>query len=64
MKSKLKNTSVMLDKEKTWYYEEGRGIYIVHWVTDSNGHKHAEHIKIGWAKLRDSVQRKYGVKIK
>ena len=55
----LKNTAVVIEKDVTWYYEEPRHIEIIHWVTERDGRKVARHIKIGWAKLRDSVRRKY-----
>lgn len=56
----LKNTAVTIEKDVTWYYEEPRYIEIIHWITERDGRRVAKHIKIGWAKLRDSVQRKYG----
>jgi hypothetical protein len=55
-KSQFKNDSVNIDDD-TWYYEDSSGIEVIHWVTDGNGHRTAQHIKISWRKLIASIGR-------
>ena len=56
----LKNTSVDLVPDVSWYYEEPSHIEIVYWATERDGYKKAHHIRIPWRKLKASVERKYG----
>ena len=45
--------------EHLWYYEEKRGILIVHEIRDNEGkYIRTDQITIPWRKLRNSLKRK------
>ncbi len=55
----LKETSMPIDKNN-WYYEEKKGICVVHQVCDKSGTViRTDQFYIPWKRLLESVRRKY-----
>lgn len=47
--------------EDTWYYEERKGVLVVHRLKDKNGdYEKTVQILLPWKKLLNSCERKYG----
>lgn len=46
--------------EDNWYYEEKKGICVVHRVVDEDGgYRRTDQFYIPWKRLLESVRRKY-----
>lgn len=58
----LRDTSINIDKHN-WYYEEEKGVCLVHQVCDRNTGDllRTDQIYIPWKRLLESVNRKYGL---
>lgn len=55
----LRDKPIEIDDDN-WYYEEKKGICIVHQVRDRTKiHKQTDQFYIPWPKLLNSVKRKY-----
>ncbi len=49
--------------EHSWYYEEARGINVVHEIKENNGaYYRTDQFLIPWKRLLESVKRKYDKK--
>lgn len=42
----------------TWYYEEPKGLTLIHWTTDKDGSRRAINIVIPWRMVSASLARK------
>ena len=57
--STLKNSPINVDDDN-WYYEEKKGICVVHRARDEQGnHLQTDQFYIPWKRILESVKRKY-----
>lgn len=50
--------------EQNWYYEEPKGITLIHEVWWEGNYRQTDRIFIPWKRLLESVRRRYGETIK